>query len=573
MKENNRRFAVARWILMSLAILSNGFLIAYSCLSNEATIELNRIFANSFTAFINSFTKGNEKETIPLNSLEIDFSNDKYNDVPGYDQNEIPLGSAKEIDCGFSPTNATDKSISYSVEPNDALILNQTNSKVSAVGMKTGKATVTATNSISGLSSSIDVYVVDTVAPVQYDISLSSTTIPIGTTQTIEFDIDGGVLTHDDLINFRYYDTRKLSFSSLDEHIVTVDSYGVIHPHNIGSTSISVSNDKIIRTLNVSVSSGSTPAPISDLSISGSHVCYENDMLLDQRTKTNHFQLTPKSNDEDLNPEDFVWESSNELLAKVDRNGILRGFRKTTTDDETVTISAKSKITGEIAYFEAVVKSQLPSMMDVYLEAGSQSPYNPTEYTLFVGDNITCKFVFDVNNSNTKVIAVSSDDTIVSLTNSGNIIILHVLNEGKCRITYTSSSNPKLIRTIDFTVFNRGAIDSNSFGEVEYSIRKTLGHAVLFMIAQIFTFLTLYMFLYDKKWWFYTSISLGVGLSISCLSELIQFFIPLRTGSFVDVLIDFAGVVVGAALSFLSVWIILKLKKRAQNKKMSHKSE
>ena len=89
------------------------------------------------------------------------------------------------------------------------------------------------------------------------------------------------------------------------------------------------------------------------------------------------------------------------------------------------------------------------------------------------------------------------------------------------------------------------------------------------MVAQIFTFLALYMFLYEKKWWLYSSISLGEGLLICVLSELIQHFVPTRDGTVKDVFIDFAGVVVGFALAFLTLLLIKKIikkKKEPQNK-------
>ena len=90
----------------------------------------------------------------------------------------------------------------------------------------------------------------------------------------------------------------------------------------------------------------------------------------------------------------------------------------------------------------------------------------------------------------------------------------------------------------------------------------------MFGITQIFTFLALYMFLYDKKkWWLIALISLGAGILLASVSELIQFFIPLRSGTFVDVLVDSAGVVVGLALVIGVLWLIKYIKIRKQSKK------
>lgn len=570
MKEQ-KRFKRSKWIMMSLAILLNVFIIVYSSLSNDATKEMARPFNNFFAQLVNAITH-KEVETTPLQGIEINLSDQetqKYNYIPGYKTNEIPLGSAKEINCSFSPKNATDKSIVYSAEPTDSVELSQTGAKVSVVGMKVGECTITAKSNDGGFVSSTKVYVVETVAPVDYEISLENTSIAIGTTQTINVDIDGGVLTHDELINFRYYDTRKLLYSSSDETIATVDNYGVVYPVAIGSTSISVSNGTMNKTINVSVMSGTTPAPYSNLSISGSDVCYGNDMILDQSSKKNHYQLTPKDGEVELNPEDFIWSSSNELLAKVDKHGVVRGFRKTIIDDESAVITAKSKTTGQSATFNVTVKNQLPTKMTIMLQNDGTDTYDPQEYTAIVGNIIKIHVLYSPTTQLKTIKMISSDETIISCVNEGVNPTLHVLREGTCTIRFTSIVNPDLVFETKILVVGAGAVSIHDFQQFTVYIRKSLGHAAVFMLAQIFTYLTLYMFFYDKKWWFYSSISIGEGLFISGLSELIQFFVPLRDATFLDIFIDFAGVVVGAALTFLGIYIVKKIKEKKSQKETS----
>lgn len=558
------RFKVSKWIILSIAILCNAFIVFYSSLDNDTTVKWNTMFSNFFASLINRATN-KEIETVPLSNIEIKLSdreNYKYNFLPGYTLDEIPLGSAKQIECSFSPDDATDKSITYSASPVDSVILNQSGSTVSVVGMKAGECVITAKSNDGGFESFVKVKVVETVAPVSYEISLDNTDIAIGTTQTIKFDIDGGVLSHNELINFRYYDTRKLAYSSSNEYVAKVDEYGVIYPQTIGTSTISVTNGDYIKTIDISVIDGAAPSPYSNLSISGSDVCYANDMILDQNSKKHHYQLTPKDGDNGLNPEDFIWTSSNELLAKIDKHGVMRGFRKSSNDDENAIITAKSKLTGQETFLEIVVKNTLPTTMNYYITIGDNKQWNKDEYTISVGDNIPLVIAFDYQNSSKFLDISSSDDSVVSLTNQGNGVIIHALKEGTSIVSFKSTLNKELSSSFVCKVMPAGAISTDDILDFSTYVRKSVGHAAVFMVAQIFTYLTFYMFFYDKKWWFYSSISLGEGLFISGLSELIQFFVPSRSGAFLDVLIDFSGVLVGALLTFLGILIAKKIKAR-----------
>ena len=433
--------------------------------------------------------------------------------------------------------------------------------------MKAGNCVLTAKSTDGGFESSINLRVVNTIAPTSYEISLNDHDISLGTTQTLNFDIDGGVLGHDELINFRYYDTRKLCFSSSDEAVATVDENGVVYPHTTGTSTISVTNGSYSKSVDINVISG-TPAPLySSLSISGSGICYSNDMLLNQNNKEKyHYQLMPKDGETNLNPEDFIWTSSNELLAKVDKHGVLRGFRKDSFDDETVIITAKSKTTGQSATHEVIVKSQLPTEIYYYFNVDGTPIWNQTDYTFTIGENISLEISYNATIQNKQVEVSCTDASIIEITNEGSSVNLHIKKQGNCVVTITSVINPELSKEITCTAVKAGAISKDNYLSVRKYLRKSVGHAAVFMVAQFFTFLTLFAFLYEKKWWFYSSISLGEGLLISILSELIQYFVPTRTGAILDVLIDFSGVVVGFTLVFACVLIIKKVnKKRNQN--------
>ena len=93
----------------------------------------------------------------------------------------------------------------------------------------------------------------------------------------------------------------------------------------------------------------------------------------------------------------------------------------------------------------------------------------------------------------------------------------------------------------------------------------------MFAITQVFTFLALYMFLYNKKLnlWMIVIISFACGLLLASVSELIQYFIPLRSGTFVDVLIDMAGVTVGLGITLGVLFLVKHIKNKKQKSRVA----
>ena len=546
----------------------NGFIIFYSCLDSPTTKHWTSFVTNIFSSAVNKMTE-KETQVIPLTAINTSFSDEKshiYNNIPGYKLNEIPLGSAKQIESTFLPNDATDTSITYSSEQSDLVRLNQSGSTVSIVGMKEGTAIINATNKASNIKSSVEAKIVDRVEPFSFVASLPSYDLPIGKTLTVEFDIDGGVLGHNELINSRYYDIRKLTYKSENESILKINNYGVITPISVGKSKVTVSNKSgNAYSFEIDVLPGTTPTMYSNLNISGPSICYSNDMINDQNGGKNHYQLAIKDGDSVLDPLDFIWESYNELLVRVDRYGVVRGFRKTTNDDEKTTIKAISKLTGQEAFFEVTVKNQLPSNMFYYVTIGEKEEWNLESCIVSVGDNIKVRVGYEPKTDIRDVMVDVENESLIDCTNEGTSLVLHIKKEGKCKIKITSVVNPKLSKEIEFSIVTSGAIPTENMQNVELSLRKSVGHAAMFLTAQVFTYLSFCMFLYDKKWWLYSFLSLGSGLTIAGISELIQFFVPGRGGSFLDILIDFSGIAIGAALTFVCILLIKRIKAKKKN--------
>ena len=557
-----KRFGISRWIFLFLSIITNAFLVFYSCLPAKTTSDWNLFVTNIFANLVNTVTE-KEIKTIPIEQLNISLSDNEYNKVPGYKEYEIPLGNSKEIISSYLPLEATDKSVSYYSENDDIVSLNQNGSKVSVVGVGVGCTKVHAKNILGGLDVTCDVMVVPTVAPTSYDISVSRTSIPVGSQETISFDVDGGVLGHDELLNFRYYDTRKLSFESSNTAVATVNNYGVINPKGVGTSLITARNGDYFKQLEISVVDGTIPQDYENLRIEGSTVCYGNDMLNDKGN--NNHPLKIFDGETELNPDDFIWESSNELLVKVDNHGVMRGFRKSVIQDEQAIITATSKITGQSVSFDVAVKEELPTKMNHWIVNGEKTTWgSPNEFTTCVGDILILNTELSPSVSNKNIEYVISDSDIIECTHQGSSLSLRVIKEGTCTLTISSLVNPDVKSTIRFTVLKAGSINANDLEDVGFNIRKSIGHASLFAIAEIFTLIALFMFLYDKRHWLPLVISLGIELIVASISEGIQHFVPDRFGSFSDVGINMLGAVIGAGILVL-IYLVAKAIHKKQN--------
>lgn len=552
------RFRVAKWIFLAISILFNGFIVFYSCLPMEVTARWNASITNFISNIINNISK-KDVEEIPLDNLKINFSDDQYNSIPGYHKNEIPLGSAKEIASIYGPETATNKSIVFSTQNPNIVKLNQKGDKVSVVGMEVDTTYVLATNEFSGLQDEIEVKVVKPIAPVNYEISASKTTIELGSYADIVFDIDGGPLGHNVLYNSRYYDIRELTYISSNPKVLFVDSLGVVHPLSEGTSSVSVSNGAISNEIEFTVVSGDAPSLYNDLRISGNNVTYENDFI----NNAHHSTLEIYDGDIKLSNLDFEWSSSNELLLNVDQTGTIRGFRKSLASDETAVITATSKITGQSVNYEVVVKEQLPTRLVYAVSVKTQTNWSPEIFTTCVGDSTKIEFYLEPSVYDNQMVVASSDTSIINPVFQGHYADLEIKATGTCTISFYYVRDPNLKGSVTFTVLNAGALNPDDIVSTGYTLRKVVGHAALFMVAQIPTIITVFMFLRKRALWIKTIISLSIGLFFAIVSETIELFVPQRSGTVIDVLIDFSGVVVGAML-FIVFFIIYKKRKNGK---------
>lgn len=106
-----------------------------------------------------------------------------------------------------------------------------------------------------------------------------------------------------------------------------------------------------------------------------------------------------------------------------------------------------------------------------------------------------------------------------------------------------------------------GTVTKDNYESFIVIIRKVFGHFGLFGFSGVFTTWSIYFFVKQSKFNYFihfSCLSLLFGFWIAWLSEFVQLFVPGRSGSVTDVVIDFAGYFIGVLLVILILFLAKK---------------
>ena len=169
-----------------------------------------------------------------------------------------------------------------------------------------------------------------------------------------------------------------------------------------------------------------------------------------------------------------------------------------------------------------------------------------------------------------------SFDKITYTIDSG---ISHEYNEELNSITLTGNKKGSynLIVTIDdgmeepivlklvIKVIENERSFSSIISKFSRFLAKILGHMSFFVLEAILAFFMMFYYKGKNKW-INALIYFGIGLFLASLTEFIQLFIPGRSGTFKDVMIDMSGYIIGFIISILLFKIIHKIKNKKKEK-------
>ena len=343
------------------------------------------------------------------------------------------------------------------------------------------------------------------------------------------------------LVAARYYDNNLIEYTSNDESIIQVED-GIIRAVGVGTATVNVSNGRIIKTSTVHVSPSSSPfVDITDewTLNSDSPYAYIADMDYDGpnygEEGMHHTTLSIDWNG--TNPSNHIvrYSSNNPLVAMVDDEGHVRGYRKSGVATIRATSIDNPSIYKEI---DIEVKEVTPTSIGIVNV--------PTSIEVGQSQNININ-ISPINVTDKSFEVICSDDEIATCNNYGTYVEVIGNKKGTFSFTVISNSDPLItITSPEISVTPRGKINNDNKEEFHQIIRKSTGHMFLFFVYGIFQTLAIYyLLLADQKKYLFKAIAylsaFIVGLLTASLSEIIQYFVPTRNGRFLDVLVDMIG--------------------------------
>lgn len=529
---------VIRWFFLAMSLFLNSFIIVHACL----TPNISTAWSNAFVSFFISIFNANSKDTfVPteVNGLEVMLDTQyTLNDIPGYLDNEIVINKTKRMRYSVSPSDATNKAVSIEVSDPSILKIEQKNNYIYLHALKNGEVTLTVSSLANdSYKKEFNFEVVDKVAPPIY--SFIETDLDVYLNESFLLPIETGSIDNS------YYDLTLLDYLFDEQYISHDDSY--YEAKEVGDTSILVGDTSI----NIHILDNSSVIYPMFTSINGSEVI--------SAYSSNRYEVAFSN---EPTKDEVIWSISDPSIDFKD--GVLN--LDNVLEERIVTITASSILDKNVFISKDITIKPLEvtgfdlfgpgyganlSDMPYYSETGQQ-------FNIYIVDNSGATKLTGVN-------VTSSNPEIAEAYVQSDYIYVNSIKAGKTRITVTSISNPEVSHYVDLEVTVKGVINSDNYNSFADFVRKSIGHFTLFLVSGIFTFLSIYYLLIDNKKLkslFGVIIPLLIGLLVAIASEVIQSFVPGRFGSFIDVMTDFSGYVIGALLMWLIIYLINRKKKK-----------
>ena len=550
---------VFKYIFLVFAILLNGLIIFESCLPSSLSSNRSNWWATLFADLINSTGSGKVNE-VPLQELRLNGE-------------DIIIGTSNKFEVSFLPSDTTQKDIQFTASVNNEylnIIQDDNVAWIEAYKLH-DDITITATSKNNdNISISKKIKIISRKKPTLFSIDATLKKIKKGlTTPIVISDIKQDIDINDETLNkkyenqfyaLRYYDPSLITFTSSNKNVAVVEN-NIIRAIDVGTTTISDDSGHSVE-ITVTSNDETIISPSIDWSVVGENTAHVYDYdYADSSTDTDEFYVALSIDWGSIIPSDtgITWSSSDELVARVSNDGRVRGYKK----KGKAIIRATSNFDKTYKEFEIDVKDTIPTSISVI------SKLENNQIEVGTKQKVTVQFG-PKNVSNSYINITSSNEEIIKATTNGKTGTLEALKKGSAVITISSAVAPEVKESITFTVINKKIISDDERPTFEVAIRKGLGHFLIFGFASIFNTLSFYLFLNDKlkKKYLIPLISLGLGFFIASLSEFIQYFIPGRSASFLDVLLDTFGYLLGL-LVCLTIYLIIYLIKRYKAKKKS----
>ena len=241
---------------------------------------------------------------------------------------EIDVNEESQISAVIKPDNATDRELVWSSSDSSVVTVNN---KGIVKGIKPGKVTITAKTKDGKVVSTMEVTV---KAPKQIEsLNFNADNVSVKKGKTLQLMVE---VTPTELSN------EKLTWTSSDPSVVSVDSNGVVKGLKEGTATITVTSSNG-KTATCVVTVTTDTIPVESITLNPEDM----DLVIGDTA-----QISATVNPSNATDRDIVWTSSNNNIATVNNNGVVTGV-----SEGTVTITAKTKDGKVVATCTVEVKS------------------------------------------------------------------------------------------------------------------------------------------------------------------------------------------------------------------------
>lgn len=489
-----------------------GVLIAYILLTLVLIVEaslpgdISATQSNAVGDVITDIT-GNEFEEKPVvidpESLDLTIK----------ESTKYLVGEIYQLNPVILPANATNKAVTYS--SSDESIASVSNDGKIKLHKK-GEVTITSKIKDTQISDSITIIVEEELLT-DFLISLQET-LYLGEEYNIKVTPIPSLATN-----------KEFTFESSNESIATISSSGHIVPLSIGSVTFRVKHSSnIVKEITVNVEE----LIITKIPVTGLNVKEETINMIELDSYKLIVDVLPN----DATNKELKFESSDNRVLTIDYNGVITAHKH---GYATIKITSLSDTT----IYKTISVHVSSKIVDIYIE--------DENIKLYVNESTKLNIIERTLPVEYSIEFISKDNNICEVHEDGT---LKAISKGKTTVEVIYTAGDGTTKTLEVVIEVDKKIDFSALNEFYFNVRKGIGHFGAFFVLAIFASFVVIMFF--KRKLIFSMVSLITGFIIAGLTELIQTYVPGRSGLFQDVKIDYAGYLLGSIL-VLGIYFII----------------
>ena len=494
------------------SVFKYGVLIGYILLTIVLIIEaalpgnISASQSNAVGDVITDIT-GNEFEEKP------EIVEPKDVDLTITEKEQYLVGEVYQLNAVVSPANSTNKVIEYfSSDENIATVSSLGKLKL----LKKGEVTITSRIKGTHITDSFTINV-EEILLTDFSVSLPETLF-LGEEYNIKLTLNPTNSTN-----------KEFTYESSNESIAKISTTGHIIPVSIGTVTFKVKHSSnIVKEITVNVEELIiTKIPVTDIVINDNEI---NMVELDS------LKLSISVLPIDATNKELKFESSNNDILTVNYNGVITAHKAGKAEIKIISLSETSIYkTIEVTVSSKPIDISIDNKnIKLYINENAKITLN--EKSLPVEYSIEYK---------------SDDNNICEAHNDGKI---KAINKGKTKIKVICTASDGTTKILEVDVEVNKKIDFSALNNFYLMVRKGIGHFGAFFILAIFASFIVIMFF--KRKLIFSLVSIITGFMIAGLTELIQLYVPGRSGLFQDVMIDYVGYISASILVF-GIYLII----------------